>query len=54
MIEESKLVNDLLAAGFDTGWAVRGEKIVLWINEEPIPAKFADFVELDQPNGEAE
>lgn len=47
MIEESKLVDDLLAAGFDTGWAVRGEKIVLWINDEPVPAQFVEFVELD-------
>jgi hypothetical protein len=48
MIEESKLVTDLLAAGFDTGWAVRGEKIVLWVNEEPIPVEFAEYIELDE------
>lgn len=48
MIEQSKLVNDLLASGFDTGWAVRGEKIVLWINPDPVPTKFEKFVELDE------
>jgi hypothetical protein len=48
MIEQSKLVTDLIKAGFETGWAIRGEKIVLWVNDEPIPAAFADFVELDE------
>jgi hypothetical protein len=48
MIEESKLIKDLLAAGFDTGWVVRGEKIVLWTNDESVPAAFADFVQLDE------
>ena len=50
MIEKSKLVEDLLAAGFETGWATRGEKIVLWVNEEPIPREFIDYVELDEVN----
>jgi hypothetical protein len=49
MIDQSKLSNDLIAAGFESGWAVRGEKIVLWINEEPVPAEFAEYVELDEP-----
>jgi hypothetical protein len=48
MIEESKLVTDLLAAGFDSGWAVRGEKIVLWIHADPLPKKFEKFLELDE------
>jgi hypothetical protein len=48
MIEESKLVTDLLAAGFENGWAVRGEKIVLWVHDDPIPVAFSEFVELDE------
>jgi hypothetical protein len=49
MIVVSQLAENLIAAGFDTGWAVRGEKIVLWVNEQPIPAEFAEYVELDEP-----
>ena len=48
MIEESKLIKDLLTAGFDTGWAVRGEKIVLWENSQDLPNEFSEYLELDE------
>jgi hypothetical protein len=41
-----QITNGLIQAGFDTGWVVQGEKIVLWLNDEPVPAAFAEFVEI--------
>jgi hypothetical protein len=40
------LITELLNAGFETGWVVQGEKIVMWLNDEPVPVKLAEFVEL--------
>ena len=37
----------ITAAGFETGWAVRDGKIVVWENAEPVPDELSDCVELD-------
>lgn len=37
MITEPWIVRALITAGFDNGWAVNGEEIVLWENPEPQP-----------------
>lgn len=47
MSETQELAAQLVAAGFETGWVLRGGKIVIWFLDEVIPAQFADFVELD-------
>jgi hypothetical protein len=47
MMNILELIDALKAAGFDGGYAIRGSKIILWENEEPIPSEFADYVELD-------
>jgi hypothetical protein len=44
----TELGQSLLDAGFESGWAVRDNKIVLWVNEEPIPDEFIEYVELDE------
>jgi hypothetical protein len=41
MIEETehgKLVQKLLDAGFNNGWALNGEELVLWEHDENPPA----------------
>jgi hypothetical protein len=45
-MEHKKLVEELEKANL-TGWVVRGEKIVLWENSDPVPAKYTTYVELD-------
>ena len=42
-----ELIDSLKIAGFDGGYAIRGNKIILWENEEPIPSEFSEYVELD-------
>jgi hypothetical protein len=37
MITLPWIVRALNTAGFDTGWAVSGDEIVLWENSEPQP-----------------
>jgi hypothetical protein len=39
----------LSKAGVIGGWVIRDAKIVLWENTQPIPAEFAEYVELDEP-----
>ena len=45
------IINGLNALGFDSGWALSGEEIILWENAEPQPTKQAileaakDYVE---------
>ena len=36
-MSHKKITNGLLALGFNSGWVVRGEEIVLWENPEPQP-----------------
>jgi len=36
-MSHKKITNGLLALGFDSGWVVSGEEIVLWENSEPQP-----------------
>lgn len=38
----------LSEAGITGGWVIRDAKIVLWENTQPIPAEFAEYVELDE------
>ena len=42
----TEIMDALMAAGFDTGWVISGEKIVMWLNDEPVPAELTEFVEL--------
>jgi len=50
-MSHKKITNGLLALGFDSGWVVSGEEIVLWENSEPQPTMEAiieaanDYVE---------
>lgn len=37
MIEEPWIARALYALGFDSGWAIRDEEIILWKREEPQP-----------------
>lgn len=37
----------LFVAGFESGWAVRDGKIVVWENTEKVPNALKDLVELD-------
>jgi hypothetical protein len=37
MISEQWIVMALYSLGYTTGWAVRGEEIILWENEAPQP-----------------
>jgi hypothetical protein len=43
----NKLMEDLLKAGFKTGWVVRDGKIILWENADPIPTEFEQYAELE-------
>jgi hypothetical protein len=43
----TKLMQDLIKAGFNSGWVVRNGVIVLWENEEPVPADLQEFVNLE-------
>jgi hypothetical protein len=36
--EHGKLVQQLLDAGYNNGWALNGEKLVLWEHDENPPA----------------
>ena len=36
-MQHTDIVNGLLQLGFDTGWVVNGDEIVLWENSKPIP-----------------
>ena len=44
MIQLPWIARALSAAGFETGWAIQGEEIVLWENEAPQPT----IAELEQ------
>jgi hypothetical protein len=43
-----EIMDGLIDAGFDTGWVISGEKIVLWLNDEPVPAELAEYLELPE------
>jgi hypothetical protein len=51
MMNILELIDALKVAGFDGGYAIRENKIILWENEEPVPSEFAEYIELDtEPN----
>ena len=41
MITYKEIIDGLRQLGFDTGWVVSGEEIVLWTNSEPQPTAAA-------------
>ena len=45
-----EICEKLFELGFETGWAVRDEKIVLWENEQVVPKELKKFVQLDNNN----
>jgi hypothetical protein len=44
----TEIIDVLAAAGFDTGWVISGEKIVMWLNDEPVPKKLEKYLQLDE------
>ena len=47
-MNQEELCNKLVELGFESGWAVRNGKIVVWDNKKEIPNELSDFVELDK------
>jgi hypothetical protein len=47
MMNILELIDALKAAGFDGGYAIKVNKIILWENAEPIPSEFSEYVDLD-------
>ena len=37
-MEHKQIVEGLMALGFNSGWAVRGNEIVIWENSSPQPS----------------
>ncbi len=37
-MKQQEIVNGLIQLGFNSGWAIQGEKIVLWQNSKPQPS----------------
>jgi hypothetical protein len=43
-----QIISALVTASFDTGWVVSGDKIVMWLNDEPVPKKLEKYLQLDE------
>jgi hypothetical protein len=47
MMTHDEIIEALNDLGYQTGWAVRNGKIVVWQNESDLPAELSAYVELD-------
>ena len=47
-MKHDQICKKISELGFDSGWGVRNEKIVIWENNEKIPDELLEFVELDK------
>lgn len=46
-----EIIEQLLEAGFNSGWVLQGTTLKLWLNPEPIPAFITD-IDLTEPDDE--
>ena len=38
-MSQNKIIDGLMQLGYNSGWVVQGEEIVLWENDTPMPSK---------------
>jgi predicted kinase len=46
-MNQEELCDKLVELGFESGWAVRNGKIVVWENTTKVPNELKQYVDLD-------
>jgi hypothetical protein len=46
-MNHEELCEKLFELGFESGWAIRNGKIVVWENSKAVPKELKSYVELD-------